>query len=116
MYFLVRFEKDREFTENEILDKAYSRKTKRYVQSKLFDNTLHSATIKKMVYCPPIDLVFVLEQNSKRLKFYTPECQVKDSLSLPVDEKLQKAFILDFCFAESLNIVSFFFIYISFKI
>lgn len=58
-----------------------------------------------MVYCPNTDLVFVLEQNSKRLKFYTPECVVKDNLSLPVDEKLQKAFILDFCFAESLNIV-----------
>lgn len=101
----MRFEKDREFTENEILDKAYSRKTKRYVQSKLFDNTLHSATIKKMIYCPNTDLVLVLEQNSKRLKFYTPECVVKDNLSLPVDDKLQKAFILDFCFAESLNIV-----------
>lgn len=101
----MRFEKDREFTENEILDKAYSRKTKRYVQSKLFDNTLHSSTIKKMVYCPNTDLVFVLEQNSKRLKFYTPECQIKENLSLPVDDKLQRAFILDFCFAESLNIV-----------
>ena len=34
----------------EILDKAYSRKTKRYVISKLIDNTLHSNIIKKVLY------------------------------------------------------------------
>lgn len=28
---IARFEKERELTENEIIDKAYSRKTKRYV-------------------------------------------------------------------------------------
>jgi len=48
--FKARFEQDRELTEVEILDKAYSRKTKRYVVSKLIDNTLHSNIIKKILY------------------------------------------------------------------
>ena len=30
-FLIARFEKDRELSEIEILDKAYSRKTKRYV-------------------------------------------------------------------------------------
>lgn len=104
---IARFEKDREFTETEILDRAYSRKTKRYVMSKLFDNTLHSSTIKKISYCAPTDQILVLEQNSKKIKFYTPECLVKDNLMLPSEDRLQKAFILDFVFAESLSLVRF---------
>lgn len=75
--------------------------------SKLFDNTLHSSTIKKIIYCAPTDQILVLEQNSKKIKFYTIECQVKDNLMLPTEDRLQKAFILDFVFAESLGLVTF---------
>ncbi len=74
--------------------------------SKLYDNTLHSSTIKKISYSAPTDQILVLEQNSKKIKFYTPECQIKDSLILPSEDRLQKAFILDFVFAESLSLVS----------
>jgi hypothetical protein len=52
---------ERELTETEIMDKAYSRKTKRYVQSKFFDNSTHSNLIKKIVYSPHNDILFSLE-------------------------------------------------------
>ena len=40
-FFDARFEKDRELTEIEIIDRAYSRKTKKYIQSKFYDNSIH---------------------------------------------------------------------------
>lgn len=60
-FFDARFEKDREMTEVEILDRAYSRKTKRYVQSKFIDNSTHSNIIKKILYSTHIDYLLCLE-------------------------------------------------------
>lgn len=99
----ARFEKDRELTENEILDKAYSRRTKRYIMSKLTDNSLHASTIKKMCYCVHNDLLAVLEQSSKKLKIYnTLDCTVKYSIEPEFEEN---AFILDCNYSEALNMV-----------
>lgn len=56
-FFDARFEKDREMTENEILDRAYSKRSKRYTQSKFQDNSLHQNVIKKILYCPHTDMV-----------------------------------------------------------
>ena len=42
---LDKFDEEGELTEQEILDKAYSRKTKRYLASKVTDNSLHSNII-----------------------------------------------------------------------
>ena len=39
----------------EIIDKAYSRKTKRFVANKVFDNTSHSTFIKKIIFAEKID-------------------------------------------------------------
>ena len=53
----------REMTETEILDRAYSKKTKKYGLSKLFDNSTHSNIIKKVVYSPLNDTITILENN-----------------------------------------------------
>lgn len=99
----ARFEKDREFTENEILDKAYSRKTKRYVMSKTIDNTIHLSLIKKVAYCSHNDLLAVLEEGAKKIKMYaSSNSTIKDTFE-PVFE--EKAFILDCCYSEKLNMV-----------
>jgi len=58
---LARFEKDRELTESEIIDRAYSRKAKRYVLSKLFDNSTHTNLIKKIEYSPYASCILCLE-------------------------------------------------------
>ena len=71
--YIARFEKDRELSEIEILDKAYSRKTKRYVQSKLIDNTLHSNIIKKIVFDYKNEILLVLELGTKKIKYYYPD-------------------------------------------
>jgi len=101
--FSARFEKDRELTEHEILDKAYSRKTKRYIMSKIVDNTIHLSLIKKICYCPNNDLLAVLEQGSKKLKMYTTQSVLTKEHFEPSFE--EKAFILDFCYSERLNMV-----------
>jgi hypothetical protein len=49
-FFDARFERDREMTELEVLDRAYSRKSKRYVPMATFDNSTHSNLIKKVLY------------------------------------------------------------------
>jgi len=67
-------EKDRELTENEILDRAYSKKNKKYGISKLVDNSTHSNIIKKVSYSPYSDSLTILENNSGKLKFYTNQC------------------------------------------
>lgn len=48
-FFDARFERDREMTELEVLDRAYSRKSKRYVPMATFDNSTHSNLIKKVI-------------------------------------------------------------------
>ena len=85
-------------------------------------------------------MLIVLEQGAKKIKFYypnpfqkqenmknnaisnrinllnnnksdnNPEILSKESISLPSNEKLQKAFILDFAYSEKLNIVFIFFL------
>lgn len=52
----------------EILDKAYSRKTKRYVTSKLVDNTLHSNIIKKIIFDEKNEILLVLELGTRKIK------------------------------------------------
>lgn len=47
--------------EVEILDRAYSRKNKKYVQSDIFDHSNHSNIIKKVKYSPSNDVVLCLE-------------------------------------------------------
>lgn len=106
----ARFEKERELTETEIIDKAYSRKTKRYVQSKFFDNSTHANLIKKIVYSTHNDILFSLEQSSNTLKFYSSDCQEKTlnkkkiGLTVPADYN-KVSFIIDFALAEPLNTV-----------
>jgi hypothetical protein len=48
--FPERFDKEKDLNETEVLDKAYSRKTKRYIASKNFDNSTHTNLIKKTLY------------------------------------------------------------------
>jgi len=101
---IARFEKDRELTENEILDKAYSSKTKRYVMSKIVDNTIHLSLIKKINYCSNNDMLAVLEQGAKRIKMYTTQSTLSKEFFEPVFE--EKAFVLDCCYSERLNMVN----------
>lgn len=51
----------REMTETEVLDRAYSRKSKRYVPMSVFDNSTHSNIIKKVEYASNNDSVVCLE-------------------------------------------------------
>lgn len=104
----ARFEKDRELTEHEILDKAYSRKTKRYVMSKIVDNTIHLSLIKKICYFSNNDLLAVLEQGAKKIKIYTNNATLTKDCFEPSFE--EKAFILDCCYSERLNMVKIFFL------
>ncbi|EAR91938.2 WD domain, G-beta repeat protein (macronuclear) [Tetrahymena thermophila SB210] len=109
-FFDARFEKERELTENEIIDKAYSRKTKRYVQAKFFDNSTHSNLIKKIQFSPHNDNVIILEQSSNTLKFYTTDCQEKiinkKKIGLTVPTEYNKvSFIIDFFIADSINTI-----------
>ena len=122
------------------MDKAYSRKTKKYSLSKVFDNTVHSNIVKKIVYIQSTDILLVLEQGSQKIKFYfadpynrpvlidknssayrfepknlkyeqTPELLSKETLSPPLEEKGQRSFILDFAYSEYKNMVfNFFFL------
>ena len=48
-------------TELEVLDRAYSRKNKRYVPMTVFDNSSHSNLIKKVSYAYNNDSVICLE-------------------------------------------------------
>ncbi len=98
----ARFEKDRELTENEILEKAYSRKLKRYALSKTTDNTVHQNNINRVQYSPATDLLLVLEQGNKELKFYNSDCEVKHRIEPKFEEK---AFIIDACYAHVINMV-----------
>jgi hypothetical protein len=71
--------------------------------SKLTDNTLHANVLKKLCYCLPNDVLGVLEQSSKKIKFYnTLDCTVKYTIDPDFEEN---AFILDFTFSEALNMV-----------
>ena len=49
-FFDARNDQAREMTEVEVLDRAYSRKSKRYVAMTVFDNSPHSNLIKKVCY------------------------------------------------------------------
>jgi Ca2+-binding EF-hand superfamily protein len=57
----ARFEVTREMTEMEVLDRAYSRKSKRYVPMIVFDNSTHLNLIKKVSYAHSNDSVICLE-------------------------------------------------------
>ena len=100
-------------SEAEILDKAYSRKTKRYTQSKTFDNTTHSNLIKKVMFSHHMDSLLCLEQSSSKLKFYSTDCQeiympgqkAKKLVIQTPQEDNQPQFILDFTISEYLNLV-----------
>jgi hypothetical protein len=60
-FFDARFEMAREMTEIEVLDRAYSRKGKRYVPMSVFDKSTHSNLIKKVLYTNNSDSVICLE-------------------------------------------------------
>ncbi|KRW99211.1 WD40-repeat-containing domain [Pseudocohnilembus persalinus] len=111
----ARFEKDRELTQNEILDRAYSRKTKRYIQSQLVDNNTHSNIIKRLIYSPTMDHLICLEQSSNRLKLYSPidisepylydnQTNQRKKINLQISlEESQRTFIIDFAVAEQVK-------------
>ena len=85
------------------MDKAYSRKTKRYVASRIIDNTIHLSQIKRICYCPQSDSLAVLEEGNKKVRMYDTEtASVKEEFEPNFEEK---AFILDCCFSERLNMV-----------
>ena len=102
MKIIARFEKDRELTEMEILDKAYSRKTKRYVMSKSIDNTLHGNVIKRISFGNTNDTLVVLEQGARKVKIYNIDATVRHTLEPNTEDK---AFIIDACYAEATNMV-----------
>ncbi|CAD8060727.1 unnamed protein product [Paramecium primaurelia] len=91
----TRFEKERELTEIEVLDRAYSRKSKRYIPMAQVDDSNHKNPIKNIAYCQQLDSVICLEQNSQHLRFYTPECQDKKFTLAPESES-GKIFIIHF--------------------
>ena len=99
---IARFEKDRELTEAEILDKAYSRITKRYVISKTIDNTLHGNVIKRISFSNIDDALIVLEQGAKKVKIYNLDTTIRYILEPSVEDK---AFIIDACYSEVTNMV-----------
>lgn len=101
----ARFEHGRELNEVEILDKAYSRKQKRYMNSKIFDLTPHTNVIKKIMYNSVNDQIILLEQGTKKLKYYSMNCHVDDSFSIEIKERFDKTFVLDFFFEPSLLII-----------
>ncbi|EGR28930.1 hypothetical protein IMG5_166500 [Ichthyophthirius multifiliis] len=111
IFFDARFEREREMTEQEIFDRAYSKKSKRYFPCKYFDNMNHQGHIIKAIYSPHIDAVISLEQNSSKLKYYYTECkeieiqQKKVIIQPPAEDKLQP-FIIDFTIAEQLNTIA----------
>jgi len=76
--------------------------------SKTVDNTIHLSLIKKICYCPNNDILAVLEQGAKKLKLYTTHATLTKEQFEPSFE--EKAFILDFCYSERLNMVFILFI------
>ena len=70
--------------------------------SKTTDNTIHQSAITRLEYSPQSDLLLVLEQGSKKLKFYNEDCSVKLTLEPNFEEK---AFIIDACYAHTINMV-----------
>ncbi|EGR30073.1 hypothetical protein IMG5_143010 [Ichthyophthirius multifiliis] len=106
----ARFEKERDLTEKEIIDRAYSKKTKKYQECNYKDNSNHLGLIIKAIYSPHLDAILTLEQNSSKIKFYTTDCkeveiQQKKIQLQPNFEDQQRPFILDFTIAESLNTI-----------
>ena len=96
----------REMSEAEVLDRAYSRKSKRYIPMSVIDNSTHSNVIKKVCYAHSNDSVICLEQNSSKLTFYTSDCQEKHFKLQPSNTEDQSSFVIDFHVTDLLNIVA----------
>lgn len=71
--------------------------------SKTVDNTVHQDNISRIQYSPHTDLLLVLEQGSKKIKFYNSDCSVKLTLEPNFEER---AFVIDACYAHCINMVS----------
>ena len=71
--------------------------------SKIVDNTIHLNLIKKICYCAYNDHLALLEQGAKKIKMYTNNATLGKEHFEPIFE--EKAFILDFCYAEKPNMV-----------
>ena len=63
---------------------------------------MHQNHINRVQYSPATDLLLVLEQGNKELKFYNADCEIKHRIEPKFEEK---AFIIDACYAHAINMV-----------
>lgn len=82
------------------MEQAYARKSKRYQLSEAQDITLHSNLIRKIEAFTQGKL-FVLEDNSTKIKLYSGNLDTIGSLIPPKKSKFeQKGVIIDFDYSE----------------
>jgi hypothetical protein len=94
-----------EQTENDILDQAYARRSKRYQLANIQDRTLHPSLIKRIKHIYG-DLLLVLEESSCKLKVYQQNLEIKLTVESVRKSKFEeKGFILDIAYSQDQKLI-----------